>query len=99
MAKFKDLGDNLEIKLKKISNFKIGKTNQNIENTYVKNYIDLYSNYYQIGASTDLDVILRFESYLIERFKHFNNCDNSQIIKNEIASSNEYIVYLMYNDK
>lgn len=97
MATFKELGDKLEIKLKTISNFKIGKTGQSIEERYNQEYSDIYASYEEIVSSLTPEIIDNFEKYLIERFQNIANCDNEQSGGGKMAKSNRYIVYLMYN--
>jgi len=97
MATFKELGDKLEPRLKGMSNFKIGKTGQEIRDRYNQGYSDQYDFYEEIGYSKIAKTIDDFEEYLISRFINFKNCDNDQIGGGEMEYSEKYIVYLMYN--
>ena len=97
MATFKELGDKYESQLKTLSNFKIGKTGQTVEERYHEEYSDTYNYYEVIGSSDNETIIDDFEEYMIERFKDLSNCDNDQIGGGEMTKSNKYIVYLMYN--
>jgi len=97
MATFEELADKLEPKLKVISNFKIGKTGQTIEDRYNQEYSDVYDFYEEVGYSTTAENIDNFEKYLIDRFQSFPNCDNEEVGGGEMTDSDRYIVYLMYN--
>ena len=97
MATFEELGDKLEEMIKNISNFKIGKTGQSIIDRFNNQYYDEYQEYYEAGYANESNVIDDFEEYLIERFMDHENCDNEQIGGGEMAESDRYIVYVMYN--
>lgn len=88
MAKFKDLGDKLEKIINEATNFKIEITSQTIEEHYQKYHINDFTNYYQIGASNDPDVIERCEDYLIDRFKEHKNFIQQNQKKRTINKSN-----------
>ena len=94
---FKELADKLEPKLKIISNFKIGKTGQSIEERYNQEYSDKYDYYEVVSYSPNTETIGKFEEYLIDRFQNFTNCDNVQVGGGEMTVSDEYIVYIVYN--
>ena len=96
MATFDELGDKYESQLKKLSNFKIGKTGQTVEERYNEEYSDTYDYYEIIGSPDNETTINNFEKYMIERFKDLSNCDNDQIGGGEMIKSNKYIVYLMF---
>ena len=98
MATFEELGDKLETKLKALSNFKIGKTGQAIEERYDQEYSDIYDFYEEVGSSENAEVIDNFEEYLIKRFQDLDNCDNDQIGGGEMTESDRYIVYIVYNN-
>ena len=97
MATFEELGDKYASKLESLSNFKIGKTGQTIEERYNEEYADTYSYYETIGSSENKTTIDNFEKYMIERFMNLPTCDNEQDGGGEMTDSNKYIVYLMYN--
>lgn len=98
MATFKELGDKLDEMVKNISNFKIGKTGQNIVDRFNDQYYDQYQKYYEVGYNNESNVIDRFEKYLIDRFIGYENCDNEQVGGGEMTESDKYIVYVMYNE-
>ena len=98
MATFKELGDKLEAKLEAISNFKIGKTGQSIEERYNQEYSETYDSFVEVGFSLTEETINSFERYLIDRFQSLPNCDNLQVGGGEMTISSRYIVYLMYNE-
>ena len=98
MSTFKEFGDKYESKLKSLKNFKIGKTGQTIKERYDQKYSEDYSKYETIGISDKSNIIDDFEKYMIERFMEFNNCDNEQVGGGEMAASEKYIVYLMFNE-
>lgn len=97
MAKFKDLGDKLEKITNEATSFKIGKTSHAIEEYYQKHYINEFTNYYQVGASKDSDVIERFEDYLLDRFKEHKKYNGQNKKTEGLTNSAEHIVYLVYN--
>jgi len=97
MAKFKDLGDKLEKIINEAANFKIGKTSQTLEEHYQKHHMHAFTNYYQVGASNDPDVIERCEDYLIDRFKEHKNFIQQNQKKERLTKASEHIVYLVYN--
>ncbi|SHJ03352.1 hypothetical protein [Flavobacterium terrae] len=97
MATFEELGNKLEEFIKSISNFKIGKTGQSIEDRFNDKYYDDYAEYYVVGSAKESKVIDNFEKYLIDRFMNHENCDNEQIGGGEMTESDNYIVYVMYN--
>jgi CBS domain containing-hemolysin-like protein len=98
MATFEELGDNFEPKLIGLTNFKIGKTGQTIEERYNQEYSEEYNNYEVIGTSKDKTTIDSFEKYMINRFIGLPNCDNEQVGGGEMEDSSEYTVYLVSND-
>lgn len=98
MAKFEEIGDGYEEKLKSVSSFKIGKTGQTLKERYDEEYSDTYEKYKVVGYSADKKTIDNFEKYMIERFMNFPNCDNEQIGGGEMTTSDKYIVYLVYNE-
>ncbi|WP_044403790.1 hypothetical protein [Lacinutrix sp. Hel_I_90] len=98
LSNFQDLANELELTLGTISNFKIGKTEQNIADCYHGQYAHKYSNYKIITYSKSLETITAFETYLIQRFKNLKACDNKAINHTKLAVAARYILYLMYND-
>jgi len=98
MASFKELADKLEPRLKLMSNFKIGKTGQNIKDRYDQLYSDKYSNYMVVGTSPEAETVDAFEKYLIDLFKDTKNCDNEQVGGGDMEKSDKYIVYVVYNE-
>lgn len=98
LSNFEDLANELELTLSTISNFKIGKTEQNIAACYNSQYANSYSNYKIITYSTSLETIAAFETYLIQRFKNLKACDSKTIDNTKLAAAARYILYLMYND-
>jgi len=97
MASFKELADELEPKVKLMSNFKIGKTGQSMKDRYDQLYSDKYSSYAVVGSSTTAETIDKFEKYLIDLFKDYKNCDNEQVGGGDMEKSDKYIVYVVYN--
>ena len=97
MAKYKELGDQLQDRIHKFTNFKIGKTGQSIQERYNEEYSSDYSHFEEIGYSDNSENIDKFEEYLIERFMHLKNCDNEQVGGGEMTKSDKYLVYLVYN--
>lgn len=98
MSTFENLANELESILCTVSNFKIGKTNQNIVDCYNDNYVNCYSHYKVIAYSKSLNTIEDFEMYLLQRFKDLNACDNIQLDDTELGNAKHYILYLMYNN-
>lgn len=99
MATFEELGDNLENQIENFFNFKIGKTGQTIEERYEQEYKNYYNNYMIVGTSKNKSTIDDFEKYLIDRFYEFINCNNEQVGGGDMTDSDEYIVYVVYNNK
>lgn len=99
MATFEELGDKYDLKLRTLSNFKIGKTGQTIEERYNEEYSDTYDYYEVIGSSENKSTIDNFEKYMIDRFSNLPKCNNDQIGGGEMVKSNKYIVYLVYNNQ
>jgi hypothetical protein len=97
IAVFEELAKELEPQLKSMSNFRIGKTGQTIENNYNKKYSQEYNFYKVVDHSSKKDTIDSLEMYLIERFHSLPNCDNEQIGGGDIMESGIYIVYIVYN--
>jgi hypothetical protein len=97
MATFKELADKLEPRLKAMTNFKIGKTGQTLQERYEQEYSEEYSYSEIIGSSTSSKTIDDFEIFLINQFADLKNCDNEQLGGGEMTKSDKYIVYLMYN--
>lgn len=98
MIPFQLIADKFEPKLLGYTNFKIGKTEQPIEERYNQVYSQLYSAYAIVGSADNRQAINHFESYMIKRFVNFPNCDNTQIDSSKMRSSKHYIVYVVYNE-
>ncbi len=94
---FEELAKEFEPQLKSMSNFKIGKTGQNIVFKYNKKYSQEYSFFKVVSRSSKKDIIVSLEMYLIERFHRLPNCDNEQIGGGDMMESGIYIVYIVYN--
>ena len=97
MERFEELAIELEPQLKAMSNFKIGKTGQTIENRFDQEYSKDYNFCKVVGHSSEKETIDSVEMYLIERFHSLPNCDNEQIGGGEMAESDRYLVYVVYN--
>lgn len=98
MPTFEEIGNQFELKLNRLTRFKIGKTGQTLEERFNEEYVEIYNDYEVIGTSTEKGTIDDFETYMIERFMNLPNCDNEQIGGGEMADSDEYIVYLVSNE-
>ena len=97
MATFKEVSDKLEPLVKRMSNFKIGKTGQDLKDRYDQLHSDKYKNISQVGSSQDAETIDEFEKYLIDLFKDYKNCDNEKVGGGDMEKSDKYMVYIVYN--
>ena len=93
----KGLAKRLEPRLTGYTNFKIGKTGQIIGERFDQEYSKDYNYYDEIMSSPNAEIVDSCERDLIEYFFEFPNCDNDQIGGGEMAESEWYIVYIVYN--
>lgn len=86
------------------SSFKIGKSGMTAEERFSEpDYNGEYDGIVEVYASSSADNISRMEASLIECFKNHEKCDNikdgDSSASDTMASSSEYIVYVVYKLK
>lgn len=75
-----------------ISNFKIGKTNQELSERFNSEYKDKYDKIIGIYESEDTDLIDWLEKELIELYRYKPKCDNKQLGGGPDGATRIYIV-------
>ena len=83
------------------SSFKIGKSGMTAEERFSEpDYNGEYDGIVEVYASSSADNVSRMEASLIECFKNYEKCDNikdgDSSVNDTMASSSEYIVYVVY---
>lgn len=81
---------------KNSTRFKIGKTGQTTTERFNQEYAGKYARITAICQSTNSKVIDHFESEIIKHFKNYPNNDNDQKGGGSMATSNLYIVYIVW---
>lgn len=99
MANKIEIGDRLELDLRRYSKFKIGKTGQSLEERFKGEYADEYESIQLLGWDLESDIIDDLEKHLIWRFKHLDNCQNDQVGGGEMARAMVYRVYVVFSLK
>ena len=75
-----------------VSNFKIGKTRQNLDERFNSGYSDEYDEIKQIFESDDTNLIDWLEEELIRNYINKSKCDNDQIGGGPSGATKIYIV-------
>ena len=83
------------------SSFKIGKSGKSAEERFSEpDYNGEYDGIVEVYASQSADNVSQMEASLIEYFKNHEKCDNikdgDSSVNDTMASSSEYIVYVVY---
>ena len=86
------------------SNFKIGKSGMTAEERFSEpDYNGTYDNIQVVYESSSADHVSQIEAILIDCFKNNEKCDNvkdgDSSVNDTMASSSEYIVYVVYKLK
>lgn len=93
--------ENIKSLAAKVKNFKIGKTGETLDERHGEpDYNGVYDEIDEVYSSKDPELVSRMEADLIEEFKDHPNCDNTRTTdKDEMAESDEYSVYVVWNKK